>query len=329
VSLSWREKVRISVAPHQVALVRFGRSGRGAIADRKALDVDRIATTDECGSPVAKPTVIETRCVDTAIGVRKETSEQSTDGVRNVKAAAGSFRPDLQQPAWLGAIDALGEMLAHPNINRRKSGRIEASVILSSEFVRYLVMPFSTQLITPREEMDFARMRFQQIYGEAVNQWQITVSPSPAGMNRVCAAVDGQLVEALSHVIAGSPFRLDSIQPALMSQFNTWRRQIGDNAWLVLAEHARVVIARIDRGEWRSVRSRAIGEAPIPLAQWLAQEQLLLDVPATAVKVCLGVMDDVAVDTEGVQVQKLSPRARAGFAPPADGELLLAMAGVE
>ena len=39
-SRSWREQVRISLAPHQVALVRLARGMRGGVADRKVLAVE-------------------------------------------------------------------------------------------------------------------------------------------------------------------------------------------------------------------------------------------------------------------------------------------------
>lgn len=326
-SPSWRKHVRISLAPHRVALVSLARGVRGGIADRKVLAVEGKAgngMTSVVGSGATSDAPFDDTAKDNGFNAN------GSSGI--VVGADGSpkheVNSNVSRSNWSGAIDALSEMLSHPDIDRRRFGGIDANVILSNQFVRYLVMPFSAQLVTAREEADFARMRFQQIFGEAANQWRMMVSPSPAGAARVCAAVDGQLIDTLVKVLAGTPFRLGSIRPALMSQFNAWRKHIGDNAWLVLTERDRVLIARIDRGEWRSVRSRSTGEAPVPLARWLAQERLLLDMPATASKVYLGMMDDVTVDTRGVQVKLLGPRERSGFSPNTDGQLRLEMAGV-
>ena len=218
-------------------------------------------------------------------------------------------------------------MLAHPDMQRGRFRRSDTSIVLSNHYVRYLVIPWSPELITPAEEAEFARMRFVQVFGDVANGWKISLSPAATGEGRVAAAVDQQLLDKLAQIMSGSPLRLHSVQPALMSQFNVWRRQIGDDAWLVLAERGRVLIGLIQDGEWRSMRARPLGEAPLPLAQWLAQERLLLDAPAVPLKVCLSVLDDVAVDPEGVRVRTLSPRARNGFAPRSDAGLLLAMAG--
>jgi len=322
VSLSWRERARISLAPHRVALVRLARGVRGGVADRKVLAVDNEAGIVATGpinnvvtsdGPVDNPAMEKDPAANGSYGHPSSANDSATN----------RFSSSLTGSGWNGAIEVLGEMLAHPNI-----GRGDVTVVLSNHFVRYLVLPWSAELVTTTENEDFARMRFVQVFGEAARRWRISLAPAATGAGRVAAAVDQPLLDALVKTLSGSPLQLRSIEPALMSQFNAWRRQIGDDAWLVLVEHGRVLISLIHRGEWRSVRVRPIGDVPaVPLAQWLAQERLLLDVSVAPAKVCLSVVDDVAVDTEGVRVQTLSPRARHGFVPRADGGLLLAMAG--
>jgi hypothetical protein len=262
--------VRISLAPHQVAMVRFARGLKPRLIDQKRIDCPQ------------------------AVGV------------------AGSIQP------WSGAIDALREVLAHPNV-----GKAQATVVLSSHFVRYMTVPWSAELVTRDEELAFARSRFAQVFGDAAQGWAVKLSPAPAGNARLAAAVDQTLVERLSSAIASSPLTLTSVQPALMAQFNDWRRPIGDDAWLVVAERGRLLTVWIANGEWRAVRARPINGEMVPLAQILEQERLLLSAGSAPSRVCLAVADDVAVDASGLRVERLG-NARSA---PAGGGFALAMAG--
>jgi hypothetical protein len=223
---------------------------------------------------------------------------------------------------WAPAVEALREMLAHPNI-----GKGDATLVLSSHFTRYLVVPWSAQLISPAEELELARARFAQVYGQAALDWSIVMSPAPAGAGRVCAAVDQALVAEVGNAVAASALRLRSVQPALMALFNEWRRRIGGDAWLVLAERRRLVIAWIHAGQWRSVRARPLNGAAPSLAQLLEQERLLLSAPGGQ-KVFMTTLGEALVRTEGLEVEQLSPAlpAAAPGAPEEDA-IALAMCG--
>ena len=262
--------MRVSLAPHQVAMLRFSRGLRPRLVERKRIDCAR------------------------------------TDGA------------DRHTAPWSGAIDALGEMLAHPNV-----GRAHANVVLSSHFVRYMSVPWNAALVTPGEELAFARSRFVQVYGEAAQDWTLRLSPAPAGAARLAAAVDRTLIDRLGAAIGASPLRLDSVQPALMACFNDWRRSIGNDAWLVLVERGRLLVALIANGEWRAVRARPVNGATVALADVIEQERLLLSVAPGVSRVCLAVADEVSVDASGVRVERLG----GGPSTPTGGGFALAMAG--
>lgn len=223
---------------------------------------------------------------------------------------------------WQGAVEALRELLAHPN-----TGRGSATVILSNHFVRYLVLPWSKELVDEREELEFARSRFSQVFGEAASAWAVRLSPAQAGTSRLAAAIDQPLLDALVSALSASALRLKSVQPALMAQFNAWQRTIGNDAWLVSAERGRLLVAWLREGQWRAVRSRPLNGEPVSLSKVIEQERLLLAANGATGKVCLSVVDEVSVDTEGLRVEQLSPRARAGFAPRVDCGFSLAMIG--
>lgn len=269
-SPSWRERVRIALSPHQVAMVRFSRG--------------------------LTPRVIDRRCVP---------------------CPEGGGRAN-----WAGAVDVLRDLLLHSNAYRG-----DATLILSNHFVRYMVLPWSVELFTEAEEMEFARTRFVQIYGLTARDWTIAMSPAPAGAGRLCAAVDQALIGAVAGAIAVSALRLVSVQPVLMAQFNQWRRRIGAGGWLVTAERGRLLVAWIRGGRWRSVRARPLNGASVPLAQVLGQERLLLSA-GDAQKIFLATLDDVTVETDGLRVDRLLPAVPLPGAAGADASFALAMCGL-
>ena len=269
-SLSWRERVRIALSPHQVAMVRFSRGLGARVMDRKSM-------------PCAE-----------------------AKGHEN----------------WAGAVEVLRDLLLHPNV-----GRGDATLILSSHFVRYVVLPWSGELVTEAEELEFARTRFLQVFGQSARDWTIAMSPAPAGASRLCAAVDQALIGAATGAVAASGLRLLSVQPALMAQFNEWRRRIGADGWLVIAEQGRLLVAWLSAGQWRSVRVRPLNDASVSLAQVLEQEQLLLSA-GSANKVFLAKLGNVAVETDGLKVERLALPAPLARAAGANAGLALAMCGL-
>jgi hypothetical protein len=139
--------------------------------------------------------------------------------------------------------------------------------------------------------------------------------------------VDQALIGAATGAVAASGLRLLSVQPALMAQFNEWRRRIGADGWLVIAEQGRLLVAWLSAGQWRSVRVRPLHDASVSLAQVLEQEQLLLSA-GSANKVFLAKLGNVAVETDGLKVERLALPAPLARAAGANAGLALAMCGL-
>jgi hypothetical protein len=143
-----------------------------------------------------------------------------------------------------------------------------ATVVLSSHFVRYLVLPWSQALTCEEDWIAFAHHTFQSTYGAAsTTGWQIRLSNTGPGRARVASAVDCALIDALRSLP-----EVVSIQPYLMSAFNARRRAIGGKAaWFVLQEATRLTVALIAEGEWQLVRTRQAN------GDWHAALPALLD----------------------------------------------------
>ena len=225
-----------------------------------------------------------------------------------------------KQPNWTAALAALRELLG-----QRGPSKAPATVILSNHFVRYLVLPWSAELVTPAEELDFARARFAQVFGDRAHQWSIRTNDAPAGVERLAVAADSALLEELTRTMKASGLNLTSCQPALMAQFNASRSSIGHNAWLVSAEHGRLLVAWIQAGRWRSVRARPLNGSAVPLRDLLRQESLLVSAGDPAEKVFVNASDDAVIDTQGMPPDQFARR------PPtaADRLYALAMAGLQ
>ncbi|MEO8164370.1 MAG: hypothetical protein ABI619_03145, partial [Betaproteobacteria bacterium] len=163
-----------------------------------------------------------------------------------------------EQPNWSAALATLRQLLGQP-----LAAKAPVTVMLSNHFVRYMVLPWSADLVTRAEEVEFARARFIQVFGDKARQWTIRASDAAAGLDRLSAATDRALLEELRSTLAASGLTLGSCQPALMAQFNACRSRIGDNAWLVCAEYGRLLVAWIRAGHWGSVRVRPLNGSPV------------------------------------------------------------------
>jgi hypothetical protein len=180
-----------------------------------------------------------------------------------------SLEPQAQElgeaEPWRGALERLRREAA----DRRR--RVDVSVVLSNHFVRYAVVPPQDGAATREEELALARFHFARIHGERVKSWEVRLSA------QLACAIDAALLEGLKSLFPrNGKARLVSVQPYLMSAYNSWRRRIPrEGAWLLLAEPQRTCLARLAAKGWASVyngretdvdelfereRSRASGE---------------------------------------------------------------------
>jgi hypothetical protein len=157
----------------------------------------------------------------------------------------------------------------------KTDGRI--TLTLSSHLVRYCVVPSSPALRRADDWQAYAAHLFGSTYGAAATGWHIRVATGPARGARLASAVDRGLVEALR-----STPGVASIQPYLMSAFNTRRRLIGNEcAWFVLHEPGRLTYALVAKGEWRLIRRRRVGDDwQVHLPPFLDRESAALAEPA-------------------------------------------------
>ena len=190
-------------------------------------------------------------------------------GTQTVAVASG----EPQAVRWRSALDALAGL-------EGLSGA-DVTVVLSSFFVRYTLVPLNQALTSAAERLAFARHCFARIHGAAVEGWAVRLS------GEVACGVDGALVEGLRAALAPRANRFRSLQPRLMASFNRCRQKLGERAaWFVDVEPGLASVSLLNNGTWRSLRSVKVGpgwEAELPAL--LAREACFVDSPADCQRV--------------------------------------------
>jgi hypothetical protein len=149
---------------------------------------------------------------------------------------------------------------------------------LSNHFVRYLLVPWNALIASEEEFRNYAACAFEEVYGEACAQWEVSVSAERSGTPRLAAAIDRQLLDAVRAAAAGTGLRLTSVQPYLMAAFNRVARpRQRDDFIFMLVEAGRVCILVAQGGKWRHVSAMAAPDDPAALSALLAREIQLAD----------------------------------------------------
>ncbi len=187
--------------------------------------------------------------------------------VEVANAPAGTSSPG---PAWTPTVAALDEML----IGLAAPG-IPATVVISSRFVRYAIVPWRDNVIGEREQAGFARHCFTNTYGQSAADWEIRISSGGFRRNALASGVDAQLLRAVENRLAAHSIPIASIQPNFMAACNRFRRELSgfESGCIAVLEPGRVALGIFDRTGWRALTARRIDTLrPEELVPVLAQE---------------------------------------------------------
>lgn len=168
---------------------------------------------------------------------------------------------------WFGAVEALEGVLSGTGVKRAR-----ATVFLSNQLVRYLLVPWNDALSNDEEEVAVARHCFRNVYGDMADSWDLRLSPGKAGAAQLASAVDARLPEALRALFERLGMNLVSLQPQLMAAYNANRAGLRErSAWLLLHEPGSLCLARLHQGGWADVRMLRIGD------NWQEELPLILE----------------------------------------------------
>ncbi|MDO9052831.1 MAG: hypothetical protein Q7U37_02705 [Gallionella sp.] len=160
--------------------------------------------------------------------------------------------PASDLPGWQPALDAFAYWLSSRDSN--EMGKTDVTVILSSHFVRFAVMPFSSDVTRRDEQRILAQIMFEDIYGELSGQWTLEIGQGGYGEATLIAAVDTLLLDKITTLLNSSALRLNAITPYFVSAFNGFCGQLQASGGLfAVVETGLMVVAAFNNGQLFSV----------------------------------------------------------------------------
>lgn len=198
-------------------------------------------------------------------GWRRRVKQQETLTLATAPAGA---------PAWQPALEALATLVSSGQLAGAR-----VSLVLSSHFVHYTLVPWNDLLRSEAEKVAYARQRLVRVHGEAAQGWALRLSAAGVHQARLACAIPGALLQAVEEVMAPLGQRYVSLQPHLMACFNRWAPRLDTQArWLAVAEPGLMCLALLQDGQWQSVRTvRMKGDGIERLPDLLRRESCLVD----------------------------------------------------
>jgi hypothetical protein len=227
------------------------------------------------------------------------------------------------QPLWKNPLRVFAGTLKDMQVK-------QASVVLSSRFVRYTVVPWHDELMKRGERLVQARHCFKQIYGDAADKWSISLSEGGYGAPVLATGVDQGLIEGLRSASRDAGVELASTTPYLTTAYNQFRTDINGTGCFSIVEQDDIGILHFDALGLRSVFNQRIHEDwAQELRGMLAQNAS--DGPAGAgaqpIRVFAPGRSQDALKALGAAAAPLSLPARRGYSPVSDAAISMAMAG--
>ncbi|MBS4095248.1 MAG: hypothetical protein KGZ83_00245 [Sulfuricella sp.] len=176
-------------------------------------------------------------------------------------------------------LEALGRLLAG-----KPWQRADVHVVLSDLLVRYFVVDITPGLQNLNELQQLVAARFEDTYGLVAEDWEINADLNPLTSRLLACAIDRRLITGLRQIIGKPDYRLVSVQPFLVREFNHWRRQIGKTTtWFAAVERNSLSLALIDRGNLQTLRThQGIDNLYATLPQLMARDQMLFGTSESA-----------------------------------------------
>lgn len=202
--------------------------------------------------------------------------EAGSDNIRLLKTMASPA-------AWETLLAELRSMADGLGLRRVR-------FILSSQFVRYAVLPSQAGVVSGRDWQGLGEQYLHKLYGAVADNWEVRVSLQEVGEPVVACAIDRTFIAALEEVAHGAHWQIDGMEPVLMAVVNQYRRALPASHWLLLAEPQRVLLAEVMDGQWQrfSVALPPAGEEKQAGANMMERAMQHHDGKAPAQLACFG-----------------------------------------
>lgn len=155
---------------------------------------------------------------------------------------------------WRPAMEALEQWLTENDLTKT-----DVKILLSGNFVRFAMMPFSDGVNSRAERLTVAGLLFESVYGETARQWKLALEEEEYGEPCLVAAIDLALWDALFQMISSRQLRVVSVQPYVVFVSNAFNKQIQDgNSLLVIVENQQAVLMEIKDNKISGVRKTTL-----------------------------------------------------------------------
>lgn len=192
------------------------------------------------------------------------------------------FIANTQQADWQTLVQQLDAALSQLKLD----SNTVCTLVLSSDFVRYLVLPAQPFAMNESEKTAYIQAAYRDIYGAVADGWHTKCDDAAPEQSMLAVAVDAQLMAALSQLAAQYSFKLKSVQPQLMAAFNGLMPQISrKSGYLVLLEQSKLLLMRLQNGHCQQLRTLAFStDWQLDLQQSIQRESALNDDSTTVDK---------------------------------------------
>ncbi len=176
---------------------------------------------------------------------------------------------------WRVALNQLEAVLA--TIKYQKNTVL--SIVLASDFVRYLTLPAHNIVMNVEEKTDYARAAYREVYGNIVDSWKIQCEDAAPNQTSIIVAIDQELFDGVVRISENNNLQLISLQPQLMPLFNRFKNELKTgNIYFSVIESGRLLFAHLIDGHFQSLRSLALnGDWQLQLESIAKREQMLVE----------------------------------------------------
>ena len=210
-----------------------------------------------------------------------------------------------ERMAGRSALDGLARWLTRNNVEQGK-----ASIVVSSRFVRYALVPWPSSDLSKEEGAAWARVHLETANGDMTG-WTVACDSSEFGRAHVACAMPAAFLKALRDTMTARKISTEAIAPAFVTGWNAWRKRIKPGQFFGVAESERLVLGCCGHRGWDSLRVLSAKQSRAELTALTRREHALLGKSGAprallfAPGMALSHSVDVPNDDEGIQCLSL------------------------
>ena len=225
-------------------------------------------------------------------------------GQKQVSISKRAEVAEAGEPIWRAAINHLDDVLTSMQLK----SKARLNITLSSDFVRYLVLPAQPIHMSMKEKLSYAAAFYREIYGEVVTEWEVKLNNAPAHQATIAVAIDRDLLTSLHQLAIKHNLKLVGVQPYLMNAFNCLSKQLGKiSGYLIIVELKRLLLINLHQGHCVNLRAFPLShDWQVTLNSLMQRELMLSDTKNKEVLVYAPLYKSVAIIAiEGWTVKRI------------------------